>query len=53
MKGILRQSWILDSTSWIPDYRHWIQHSLTVELELYSEFESPGFWIPQEKFVAF
>ena len=28
---------ILDSTPWIPDSRHWIQHSLSVEL---------GFWIP-------
>ena len=28
---------ILDSTPWIPDSRHWIPHSLSVEL---------GFWIP-------
>ena len=61
-----RQSWILDSTPWIPDSRYfipvfvsgtWILDSNPLWnsgfLELYSGFQSPGFRIPQVKFSRF
>ena len=58
MKGIPRQSWILDSTPWIPDSRYWIPVFFSGIwilnsnrrwdsglLELCSGFQSPGFQI--------
>ena len=32
MLGILRQSWIVDSIPWIPDFRYWIPDPLPVDL---------------------
>ena len=63
MQGNPRQSWILDSTSWIPDFQvvdfRLCRWNLDVDcncrwdsgfLELYSGFQSPGYGIPQENF---
>ena len=54
MKGNLRQSWILDSTPWIPDTLSagtWIldpnRKGDSGFLELHSGFQSPRFQIPQ------
>ena len=63
MQGNPRQSWILDSTSWIPDFQvvdfsicRW---NLDLDcncrwdsgfLELYSGFQSPGFGIQKQIF---
>ena len=52
------QSWILDSTQWIPDFRNfvggtWIPHSSSYRdsrlLELQSRLQSPGFRITQAR----
>ena len=46
MKGNKRQSWILDSTPWIPDPRYWIPQALSVEVEFWilvvSRIQDPG-----------
>ena len=66
MQGNPRQSWILDCTSWIPDFQV-VDFSLcrwnldlycnsrwdSGFLELYSGFQSPGYGIPQENFPRF
>ena len=66
MQGNPRQSWILDSTSWIPDFQvvdfSLYRWNLDLDcncrwdsgfLELYSGFQSPGYGIPQENFPRF
>ena len=56
MKGNPRQSWILDSTLGIPDSSYKIPiigGILHGFLELYPEFQCPGFRIPREKFSRF
>ena len=40
-----RQSWILDSRPRIPDFRYWIQDSLSVEFG-FLIVSLTGFWIP-------
>ena len=62
MQGIRSQSWILDSTLWIPDSRYLIRTLCNWNLDsefqslmrfeslaLFSGFQSPGFRILQEK----
>ena len=42
-----KQSWILDSTSRIPDSRHWVRDSLSVEHGFLIPESLVGFRIPE------
>ena len=56
MNGNPRQSWILDSTLRVPDSSYYIpivSGILHGFLELFSEFQCPGFRIPREKLSRF
>ena len=55
--GNPRQSWILDSTPWIPDFNYWIpvlfQLNLDCGFQLFVGFRIPTavFWVPKSRIL--